>query len=123
MSPRRQTRTLLWFGVLGAPAAWVVQFVFGYAVTEAACDAAGSRWGIPIDTWTLIATAAAATVALASEVAAIAMFRATRRSGSEPPAGRIHFLATVGLTVAPLFLCAIVMSGIGVIALTNCHQG
>ena len=51
MSPRRRTSVLMWFGLLGAPAAWVVQFVFGYAVTEAACDAAGTKWGIPVDAW------------------------------------------------------------------------
>jgi nitrate reductase gamma subunit len=122
MSPRRQTRTLLWFGVLGSPAAWVVQFVFGYAVTEAACDAAGTKWGIPVDAWAAIATVVAGVIATLAGVAALATFRATRDRGSEPPAGRIHFLATVGITLAPLFLCIIVLNGIGTILLTNCHQ-
>jgi len=122
MSPRRQTRTLLWFGVLGAPAAWVAQFLFGYAVTEAACDAAGTKWGIPVDAWAAIATVVAGVIAVLAGAAAVAMFRTTRRSGSEPPAGRIHFLATIGLTVAPLFLCIIVLNGVGAIVLANCHQ-
>jgi hypothetical protein len=122
MSERRQTAALLWFGVLGAPVAWVVQFLFGYAVTEAACDAAGTRWGIPVDAWAAIATAVAGVIAALAGVAAVTTFRATRGRGGEPPAGRIHFLATVGITLAPLFLCIIVLNGIGAILLTNCHQ-
>jgi hypothetical protein len=122
VSPRRRTSVLMWFGLLGAPAAWVVQFVFGYAVTEAACDAAGTKWGIPVDAWAAIATVVAAVIAALAGAAAVATFRATRDRGSEPPAGRIHFLGTVGMTLAPLFLCIIVLNGVGAIVLTNCHQ-
>jgi hypothetical protein len=116
-------RALQWFGLLGAPFAWVAQFVFGYAITEAGCDPGGRRYGIPIDGWTTAATAAAAVVAVLAGLAALATFRATSDAGSEPPAGRVHFLATVGMTISVLFLFIILMGGLGAIALENCRQG
>ena len=64
MSPR----LLQWFGLLGAPLAWVAQFVFGYAITEAGCDPGSRKYGIPIDGWTTAATAAAATVGMTISV-------------------------------------------------------
>src|SRR5439155_9484331 len=112
-----------WLGLLTAPLAWVAQLVFGFGVTQAACGAGGSRWGIPVDTWTALATGLAAGLALLGGVAAVAAFRATRAargaggSAEEPPLGRIHFLATVGVTTTPLFLFIILMSGLGAIAL------
>jgi hypothetical protein len=120
--------TLMWFGLLAAPGAWVAQFVFGFGVTQAACGSGGSRWGIPVDGWTAIATGLAAAIAVAGGVAAVAAFRATREAegtgGADepPPVGRIHFLATVGMAITPLFLFIILMSGLGVVALPNCQQ-
>ena len=111
-----------WFGLFGAPAAWVVQFLLGYGVTQAQCNPAGARWGVPVHTWTIAATAAAAAVALAGWAAAATTFRATREAGSEPPGGRVHFIATVGLTTSPLFLLIIVWSGVGALVLEQCHQ-
>jgi len=115
------TRVLQWFGLLGAPFAWVAQFVFGYAITEAGCGT--RRYGIPINGWTTAATAAAAVVAVLAGLAALATYRATSDAGSEPPAGRVHFLATVGMTISVLFLFIILMGGLGAIVLENCRQG
>jgi hypothetical protein len=120
-TPSIPTGARLWFGVFGAPFAWVVQFLFGYALTDAECGAAG--WDIPVDGLTAAATAAAACVAVLAGLSAIHVFRATRGAGEEPPASRVHFLSIVGLTIAPLFLCIILMSGIGAIVLGECHQG
>ena len=113
----------LWFGVLGAPFAWTLQHVAGLGLTLAACDAAGRRWGIPVDAWTIVVTAAGAAVAVLACLSSIQVFRATREAGDEPPAGRVHFLAVIGLTISPLFLAIILMSGLGSVFLDNCHQG
>jgi hypothetical protein len=119
---------LMWVGLLAAPGAWVGQFVFGFGVTQAACGLGGSRWGIPVDDWTAAATGVAAAIAVVGGVAAVAAFRATREAegtgGAEepPPVGRIHFLATVGMAITPLFLFIILMSGLGVVALPDCQQ-
>jgi hypothetical protein len=119
---------LMWFGLLGAPTAWTLQLVAGYGLTEAACNAAGTQWSTPVDAWTIVVTCAGAAVAVLAEAAAILAFRRTRNvegvGGSEepPPKGRIHFLAVVGMTISPLFLAIIVMSGLGSFVLDNCVQ-
>jgi hypothetical protein len=119
---------LLWFGLLGAPAAWTVQFLVGFWLSEVGCSAGGDR-GLAVDAWTTVATVAAAVLAVLAELAAIRTFRETRgargKGGSEepPPKGRVHFLAIAGIVIAPLFFFIIVMSGVGVVVLQNCHQG
>jgi hypothetical protein len=122
------TSALTWLGLLGAPLAWVGQFLVGFGAALAACGAGGRQWGIPVDGWTLAATVVATVVGIAGELAAVAAFRATREArgagGADeaPPLGRVHFLATVGMTTTPLFLFIILLSGLGSVALPNCHQ-
>jgi len=111
----------VWFGVLAGPLAWACQHVFGYALTEAGCDPGGRRWGVPIDTLTAIATAAAALIAVLGLIVAIGVFRANEHE-APPPEGRRFFLGAIGVLVNPLFLCIVLMSGIGSIVLDNCHQ-
>jgi hypothetical protein len=114
---------VLWLGVLGAPIAWALQHVTGFALTEARCrEAAGGGWDVNMDAWTIVVSATAAAVAVAALAAAIVTFRATRDAESEPPRGRIHFLAVIGITIAPLFLAMILMSGLGAILLPECVQ-
>jgi hypothetical protein len=122
--PRDMVRQklLMWFGLLAAPAAWVIQFLLGFGVTQAKCNPAGTRWGVAIDTVTVAATVAAALVALLGCAAAFAVFRATRDAGSAPPPGRIHFLSVLGLTTSPLFFLIILWSGVGVLSLKECVQ-
>ena len=127
MSPAR-SNALVWFGLLGAPAAWTAQFLLGYWVSEVGCSPGGDG-GLGIDGWTLAATIVAALTAGLAGLSAFAVFRRTRDArgvgGADepPPKGRVHFLATVGMAIAPLFLFIIVMSGVGVAVLENCHQG
>ena len=63
-------------------------------------------------------------IAAVGGLAALAAWRATRDADDDdaPPAGRIHFLAVIGLTITPLFLAIIVMSGAGAIVLDGCVQ-
>lgn len=118
---------LVWFGVVGAPAAWVTQFLAGFALSEAACNPPGSERTLSLELIVTLLTCAAVAVALLAAAAALAVFRATRTAGEEeasaPPAGRVHFLATVGLIVAPMMLAIIVLNGIGLIVLDPCRQG
>jgi hypothetical protein len=116
--------TLMWFGVLGAPFAWTAQHIAGYALTEATCDEAGrAGWNVHMDTWVIIVTAATGTIAVAAGVAAVVTFLATRDAGDELPRSRIKFLAIIGMTITPLFLAMIVMSGLGSVLLVQCRQG
>jgi len=114
---------LVWFGVFGAPAAWVLQHVAGYALTEAACNRIGEN--VPLDTLAAILTAVCAGIAVLGGLAALASFRATRAAGEggPPPAGRVHFLAIAGMVVALLMLAISLLDGIGVLAVEGCGQG
>ena len=113
---------LMWFGLLGAPLAWTVQHVVGFGLTQAQCNLGGRDWSIPIDPGTLAITVAATIVALLSGAAAVAAFMATRDAGTELPGARLHFLATVGIVITPIFMCIVLMSGISVLTLPECHQ-
>jgi hypothetical protein len=75
-----------------------------------------------MDTWALAAGATAFAIGVLAEVAAVLTWRATRHVSDDPPESRIHFLAVIGLTVNPLFLCIIAMSTAGAVFLANCQQ-
>jgi hypothetical protein len=115
----------MWLGVVLAPAAWACQHVFGFGVTQAGCSPAVSHWNVPIDTWTAIATSVAGLLVIAGIVASVIAYRAVRDAeiDTEPPKGRIYFMAICGMVISPLFLAIILMSGIATLILTNCHQG
>jgi len=63
-------------------------------------------------------------VAIGGLLAAVIVYVATSGVDEEgaPPLGRIHFLAVVGLAIAPLFIAIILMAGLGGTAL-GCGQG
>lgn len=113
---------LLWFAVLGGATAWAVQFVASLGFGWAQCNSPPDRFGLPVHGWDVALAAAAALVAVLAALTALRIFLATREVGNAPPLGRVHFLATIGLTVNPLALAIIVMSGIGVSLLPLCHQ-
>lgn len=112
----------MWFGLLGAPAAFTVFHVSGYALSEAECNVAGRSTTVGFDTWALVITAAAAAIAVAAALSSFAAWRLTRDAGDELPAARVHFLSIMGMTVAPLMLAIILMGGLGAIFLSNCVQ-
>jgi hypothetical protein len=116
---------LLWFAVLGAPAAWVTQFLAGYALTEAACNTVGRTSNVPLDALVAALTAGAAAVSVLAGLAAVLIFRGARAAGEDgpPPGGRVVFMAIVGMIVAPLMLAIILLSGVGVLVLDGCRQG
>ncbi len=126
--PRAGLGAVQWFGLLGAPLAWAVQHVLGFWLTELGCERGGVG-GLSLDAWSVAITAVAASVAALAELAALRAFRATSEargiggSDEDPPQGRVHFLATVGIAIAPLFFFIIVMNGVGVVVLQDCHQG
>jgi hypothetical protein len=115
---------LQWFGLLGAPLAWTGQHLLGYGFVEGACNGDGALWGIDPRSWEVGVTAVAVAVALAAELAAVALFLDTRGLGdSDPPLGRLHFFAAGSMAVGVIFLGVILMSGIGVAYIAGCGQG
>jgi hypothetical protein len=120
----RRIQLLTGFALLGPPIAWVLQFVLGYGVTEAACGPAGSELKPPFHAWEVVTTAAAAVVAVTGAVAAVKAYRAVRDAEDDdpPPRGLVLFLSLVAMVSTPLFLAIILMSGIGALVLHECHQ-
>ena len=122
----RRADALMWFGLFGAPFAWAIQHVAGVMLSIATChdNTAGPDWQPPFDAVTGIVTAVAAVIAVLALLAAVAAWHSARDADDSdpPPAGRIHFLAIVGLTISPLFLAIILMSGIGSTSMAACVQ-
>ncbi len=120
--PSSPSSPTLWFAVLGAPAAYVVQQGLGYWLTQAQCSPTGGMWGISLGTWAIVVGAAAAVVALSAGLTALWLFRRTGDYKAAPPQGRTAFLAMVGMTVSSLFLVLILMTATGVITFDVCNQ-
>ena len=113
----------MWFGLFGAPAAWAVSHLAGFGVVQASCNAAGRTWNTHERTWVVVIMVVAVLVALASLAASVFAFRRTRDAGETPPASRVHFLSVIGMTIGPLFVVIILMSGLGAALLPRCLQG
>jgi heme/copper-type cytochrome/quinol oxidase subunit 2 len=122
--PKSAASPIMWFGVLGAPLAWGVEFGVGYWMTQTGCSVPGREWSLDQNVVGVVLMAACFVVAAAAGATAVAMFRGTRENEEDdaPPAGRVHFLAAVGMTVTVLFLFIIVMTGLGIVILPDCHQ-
>jgi heme/copper-type cytochrome/quinol oxidase subunit 2 len=123
----KRADALMWFGLFAAPFAWAAQHVTGVLLTIGQChdNTAGPDWHVHVDAWAAVVTGVAALIAVLGLLAAVAAWRSTRdaEDSDPPPSGRIHFLGVIGLTISPLFLAIILMSGIGVTVLVDCHQG
>ena len=119
--PPRSIRLLMWFGLFGAPGAWMLMHLAGFGLTQARCDAAGAS--VDVRGWTTALLALTVVVAAASEAAAIFVFRRTRDAGELPPGSRVHFFSVIAMTIGPLFLIIILMEGLGALLLPQCLQG
>lgn len=121
--PRSPVSPLLWFAVLGSPAAWALQFGVSYWLTEAECSRAGAMWGISLDAWIIVLSAIAIPMALAAGVLSYLLFRSTDGAGTAPPGGRNRFLAAVGMAVTPIFVGIMTLNLVGELIYSYCPQG
>lgn len=122
--PKSAVSPVMWFAVLGAPFAWGVEFAVGYWLSQTGCSVPGREWSLDQNVLGVILTVVALAVAVAAGLTSVAMFRGTRDAEEDdaPPAGRVHFMAAVGMTVTTLFVFIIVMTGLGIVILPDCHQ-
>jgi hypothetical protein len=120
--PTAVSSVLLWFGVLGAPLAWTGLHVVGFGASTAACSDFGARHSVDPNVWALALTVSTGLVAAGALAAAVVMWVATRTEDNAPPVGRMHFLATLGLILGPLFLFMILLAGLGATVLPQCVQ-
>jgi len=126
VSALRSPSVLVWVGLFAAPFAWAAQHVAGIETTISQChdNTAGPAWDVPVDPVVIATTAVAACVAVLGGLAAVSVWRATRGidDSDAPPPGRNHFLAIIGMTITPLFLAIILMSGLGSTFMSGCVQ-
>jgi hypothetical protein len=122
--PKSAVSPIMWFAVVGAPFAWGVEFAVGYWMTQTGCSVPGREWSLDQNVWGVVLMVGAFAVAVAAGLTAVAMFRGTREVEEDdaPPAGRVRFLAAVGMTVTALFIFVIVMTGLGIVILPDCRQ-
>jgi hypothetical protein len=120
----RRIEAQVWIGLLAAPAAWTVQHVLSFGVSEARCNATGRQWGVPSTTWLTVLTIAAGLLALAGLAASLLAFRSLRDAGEDaaPPAGRARLMAVFGLAIGPIFLALVLLDGLGALLLDTCAQ-
>jgi hypothetical protein len=115
-----------WLGVLMPPFAWAAQHILGYATGLADCpdNTAGPGWNVPVDGLTVVIGGAATVLVLLGGSFSFIAWRKTREADDSdaPPAGRIHFLSVIGLTITPLFLAIVLMSSAGAIVANGCTQ-
>jgi hypothetical protein len=117
---------LAWIGALLPPFAWAGQHIAGYATGLADCpdNTRGPGWHVPVDGLTVAIGGTATLLVLAGTGCSLLAWRATRDADDDdaPPAGRIHFLSVIGLSLAPLFLAIVLMSSAGAVIFNGCAQ-
>ena len=106
---QRRTEVLMWIGLFAAPVAWV-----------------GSEWGMAsctIPEWALLLPAAL--LAGAGIAGSFLTYRAVKGTDNDdaPPAGRIWILSIAGMVLSPLLFMIILLTHVGALLLSSCHQG
>ncbi len=134
-SPHRHrvTPRALWFGLYGAPAAWSVQVLVGFAMSAHGCYPRAIPLASPVigvRAIALLVTAVAAGLAIAAGVTALVSWRTTREEmdGREEALleigdGRTRFMALSGVLVSILFLLAIGLSYLSIAVVPPCTYG
>jgi hypothetical protein len=115
---------LQWVGLFGAAIGWTAQHITGFGVTVAECGAGGSAWHLDRTSWQLTLIIVGELLILVAEAAAITVL--VRTWGVEedgaPPLGRQHFFAMAAAVGNVLFFVMVLLSGIGTLVTTPCHQ-
>ena len=121
----RRTETLMWVALFAAPIAWAASHVIGWGISEANCAPVERVWGIAFTTWEAVMLVVAASLAIAGLVASVLTYRAIKGTGKDdpPPEGRLWLLAIAGMVESPLLLMIILLTHVGALALSGCHQG
>ena len=120
----RRLSFLQWFGLVAGAGVWLASLLGGVGVSQAACNPASARWSIPYDIVQLALAGAAVCLLVAAELAALAVFRATRdvEEQDPPPHGRLHVLASAALLSNLIFLLIVVLTTIATVVVRTCHQ-
>ena len=106
---------LLWFGLLGAPAAWVIQLTVNYSLEEwFACapstSAEGLVLGTSVPTMAIVVSVALTIVAITAGLAAVNCYRRLTSVEGNGAATRALWMARAGIMNSVLYLILIVAS-------------
>jgi hypothetical protein len=120
----RRLSQLQWVGILVGGPIWFAEFLAGTGESQAACNPASGRWGLPHDAIELGLMIFGALVVIAALLASLLVFRATSEVEEQeaPPLGRIHFFSAAAIAGNLIFLAIIIEAGIATIVNPACHQ-
>lgn len=120
----------LWYGLLGAPAAWSLQEVLSYALVSIPCGADAATLGADSGAGLPIAAIAVSAAALLVSVGALATAIRSWRAAPSAEGGatvleratrdRIAFMAFSGIFVSAVFTIGIAFAAAGPLALAPC---
>lgn len=114
----------LWFGVLGGPAAWVVQVASGYILEDTACSPASTSQSILTIDIEPLYTGLTAALAMLTLAAGLTAFRCMRRIGRVEggvAVQRAFWMARAGVIVSVLFLVIIGLAFASIGILSVCE--
>ena len=120
----RRLSQLQWFGILVGGPVWFAEYLAATGESQAACNPASGRWGLPHDTIELVLMIVGALAVLASLLASAFVFRETYdvEEQDAAPLGRIHFFSAAAIAGNLIFLIIILETGIATIVNGLCHQ-
>jgi hypothetical protein len=122
---------ILWFGIFGAPAAWVLQTIVDYSLVSHYCFPGQSPVRSPsfsgVRGTGLVVSSVVILVALVAMTSAFRSWRATRHGHSaehhellEVGEGRTRFMAFAGVLLSAVFLFAVLMNALPLITNSVC---
>jgi hypothetical protein len=119
-----RAEVLQWVGLFGAAIGWTTQHITGFGVTVAECGAGGSAWHLDRTAWQVTLIVVGLSLIVIAEAAAITVLVRTWGVAEDaaPPLGRQHFFAMAAAVGNVLFFVMVLLSGIGTLVTTPCHQ-
>jgi heme/copper-type cytochrome/quinol oxidase subunit 2 len=114
----------MWIGLFAAPIAWVGTHGLGWGVSEANCEPVDRQWGIAFHTWEWAMLAFAVVLTITGIVASVLTYLQVKGTDNDdaPPSGRIWMLSISGMVLSPLLLMLILLTHVGALLLSHCHQ-
>ena len=126
---------LLWFGLFGAPIAWALQLISNYALMAHFCYPQATPEAAPtfggVRAIAILISAILLVVGVAALIASLYAWRATKderrilatsahHETAEIGEGRTRFMAISGTVVSAIFVWAVIMAGVPLVAMPIC---